>query len=74
MELIKNTYLQNAQKILLKNLTITKNSVLAGLDPFQDLIVTGDWLIIDGSRPKSEISKIIWENVSNLISQKKFGH
>lgn len=33
-----------------------------------------DWLIIDGSRPKSQISKIIWENVSNLISQKKFGH
>ena len=28
------------------------------------------WLVIDGSQPKSQISKIIWENVSKLIDQK----
>ena len=31
------------------------------------------WLVIDGSQPKSQISKIIWENVSKLIDQKNTG-
>ncbi len=31
------------------------------------------WLVIDGSQPKSKISKIIWENVSKLIDQKNTG-
>ena len=32
------------------------------------------WLVIDGSQPKSKISKIIWHNVIKLVEQKKIGH
>ena len=46
-----NSEIKILYKRTVNQLTITKNSVLAGLDQFQDLIVAGDWIIMSGIDP-----------------------